>query len=483
MAEIGISLGKRSSAATVAAIPFWVAAFVYALLLSLGNRLLADPDSYWHITSGQWMLSHHQVPTADPFSFTMRGAHWISFEWLSQLAYAGAFALGGWNGVVVLASAAIAAAFGLLAYFLLRQLAPQGMLILILAALVLASPHMLARPHALALPVMVAWAGILVGRLDRGDGPPYAALPLMLLWANLHGSFALGLALIAPVAAEAVLAVRPKRRNEVAARWAFFAVLAFTAACVTPYGPGMFAAIYRTLMLGNALSIIGEWRPQNFGHPAPFELLFLFGIGLALYRGVKLPPIRILVLLGLLHLALSQARHADALAMLAPIFLAAPLAVHAPARAKISAETKLDLPAAALAVVLAGIFTLLGMSLHSNAPDPRNTPQAAIAASDIAHAGPVLNDYAFGGYLIYAGIPPFIDGRGEIYGADFILRHHRAVTLQDLPDFVRLLDEYRIRSTLLAPGTPAVALLDRLPGWRRVYADNIAVVHRRITAH
>jgi hypothetical protein len=44
-----------------------------------------------------------------------------------------------------------------------------------------------------------------------------------------------------------------------------------------------------------------------------------------------------------------------------------------------------------------------------------------------------------------------------------------------------LLDEYRISATLLAPSTPAVALLDRSPGWQRLYADAVAVVHGRRT--
>jgi hypothetical protein len=53
------------------------------------------------------------------------------------------------------------------------------------------------------------------------------------------------------------------------------------------------------------------------------------------------------------------------------------------------------------------------------------------------------------------------------------------VTLTDLPDFLHILDEYRIGATLLSPQTPAVAFLDRLPGWQRIYGDDIAVVHVR----
>jgi len=92
---------------------------------------------------------------------------------------------------------------------------------------------------------------------------------------------------------------------------------------------------------------------------------------------------------------------------------------------------------------------------------------------------PILNDYDFGGYLDFVGISPFIDGRSELYGQTYMLRHDRALGLQNLPDFLRLLDDYSIRTTLLAPSTPAVALLDRLPDWRRAYADEIAVVHTR----
>jgi hypothetical protein len=113
-------------------------------------------------------------------------------------------------------------------------------------------------------------------------------------------------------------------------------------------------------------------------------------------------------------------------------------------------------------------------------PADRITPAAAIRAIGIAKAGPVLNDYDFGGYLDFIGMAPFIDGRGEIYGAKFINRYTRAINLQNLADFLRLLDDYEIETTLLAPETPAVALLDRLPDWRRVYADDVAVVHRRI---
>ena len=143
---------------------------VYALLLTLGPRLLNDPDSYSHIAVGRWIMAHGAVPASDPFSFSMHGAPWISFEWLSQVIYAAAYALSGWAGVVVLAAAAIALAFGLLTRFLLRELSPTLVLVMVIAAVVLTAPHMLARPHVLTLPIMVAWAAALV-RAWTGEHP------------------------------------------------------------------------------------------------------------------------------------------------------------------------------------------------------------------------------------------------------------------------------------------------------------------------
>src|SRR5262245_65487858 len=59
---------------------------------------------------------HHAVPTTDPFSATLRGAHWVAFEWLSQVAFAMVHAAGGWIGVVALTAAAVGVALGLLTW-------------------------------------------------------------------------------------------------------------------------------------------------------------------------------------------------------------------------------------------------------------------------------------------------------------------------------------------------------------------------------
>ena len=464
-----------------AAVPWIAAAGIYLLLIALAPRLLADPDTYSHIALGRWILEHHVVPFVDPFSQTMRGEHWVAFEWLSEIAYASAHSLGGWLAVVALAAAAAAAAFGLLTRFLLREWPPVPALIAVLAGFVLASPHMLARPHMLALPLMVAWVAALIRAVDIGRTPPWQLIPLMTLWANLHGSFTFGLAMIGAVACEALWNASHAERLRVVRQWAVFGVLALAAACLNPYGPEMILVTFRTIALGQALSTITEWRPQDFGHLGPFELIMLAGFGFALYRGVKLSPLRIIMLFGVLHLSLSQSRHADLLGMLAPLFLARPLAEQFDffAAGRTLADTRIATWAPAIAGLLLIAVTGLATARHDIVPAANITPAKAAQSLDIATAGPLLNDYDFGGYLDFVGIAPFIDGRTELYGAEFTIRYDRALNLQNLPDFLRLLDEHKIVTTLLAPTTPAVALMDRLPNWQRVYSDDIAVVHKR----
>ena len=90
----------------------------------------------------------------------------------------------------------------------------------------------------------------------------------------------------------------------------------------------------------------------------------------------------------------------------------------------------------------------------------------------------MLNDYPFGGYLIFAGIPPFIDGRGELFGGPFIARYTREFRWRTCGIFSNCSTSTDSRDAL-SPDTPAVALLDRMPDWQRVYGDDVAVVHKR----
>jgi hypothetical protein len=459
------------------AMPWLITAGLYLLLLTLSDRLLADPDIYWHVRVGEWIIENRAFPHVDTFSYTFAGAPWIAKEWLSQLAFAAARHLAGWAGVAALAALAAAAAFMVLTRILLEKLDPVPTLVLVLAAIVLTAPHILARPHTLALPVMVVWTAGLVGALEAGRAPSWWLLPLMTLWANLHGGFTFGILLAAACGLEALLNSERAKRKTAVIQWGTFGALTVLAACVTPYGVESILMTQRILGLGEALSLLIEWRQQDFSQFSAFEFCLLGGIGFALYRGLTLPPIRIVIVLGLLHMALVHTRNAELLALVAPLFIAGPL------RDRFGQQPHAEEPAprrlAAGLGVVAAIATLGSIAMRNITPGRLATPTAALAALTHANAGPIFNEYGFGGYMISMGVAPFIDGRAELYGGPFVARHHHAVTLENLPDFLVLLDKYKIGATLLAPSRPAVALLDRLPEWQRLYGDDIAVVHVR----
>ena len=463
-------------------LPFLTAGAVYLVLLTAGNALLNDPDSYWHLVVGQWIVDHDTVPRADPFSLTFERAPWIAKEWLSQVIYAAAYGLAGWPGVTLLAAASMAAAFGLMAGFLARHLAPVPVLVLVCAAFVLFAPHALARPHALALPVMVAWVGCLLSAADRRVAPSFWLLLLMPLWANLHGGFTLGLLLAGAIGLDAVVRAPDGQRSATLRHWATFGGAAAAVACLTPYGPESMLVTYRLRSRGAALAAVAEWQSKDYRRLRPIEVCLMAGLGFALMRGVRMPVVRVLILLGLLHLGLSSIRNGDILGLLAPLVIAAPLARQFPEFAAVEGSRLSRQPGLAhVAAVVALLSVSLGFAwLQDWAPDRRISPVAAVDAIEAAGATPVFNDYSFGGYLIYRGVPPFMDGRNEVHGGAFILRHYRAVMLADVSDFLPFLDEYGVQSTLLAPHTPAVAYLDELAGWERLYADDVAVVHLRV---
>ncbi|HXI08142.1 MAG: hypothetical protein ACRC1G_03765 [Bradyrhizobium sp.] len=463
-----------------ALLPVWVGAAIYALFVLAGNRLLLDPDTLWQITVGQWIIDHRAVPTEDVYSFTMHGQPWISTQWLAQVMYAAAFALAGWAGPVVLAATAIATTFALLARFVSRRLPESATLVSVAAALALTVPHAFARPHVLALPLLVAWAAGLTGAADRREAPSWWLLPVMTLWANIHGGFVFGLVLTGGLALDAIWKADASAQKKLLLRWFLFGVAAVAASCITPYGWDALLASQKILSLGEALPLIREWRAADFSSVGPFEVCLLLGMGLALYHGIRLPLMRIVLLLGLVHMALAQGRAAEILALLAPMLLAGPLArqMAGPNAAAAPASPHRAALVACLAVALAA-GTVAYASVQRFEPHMHGSPVAAVTELKKLNLKRVLNDYDFGGYLISRGVATFIDGRTELYGEKFFVDHNAASGLMEPDNLFRLLKQYDIEATILRTQSAATKLLDHIDGWQKVYSDGIATIHLR----
>jgi hypothetical protein len=460
-------------------LPLWIGVGVYALFVLAGNALLIDPDTLWQVTVGQGIIDQRAVPHTDIYSFTMRGQPWISTQWLAQVMYAACYNVAGWAGPVVLAAVAIAVTFALFARALRRHLPDSTTLVFVMGALALMLPHLVARPHVLAMPVMVAWVAGLVAAMDRRAVPSFALLPLMVLWANLHGGFVLGLALTAPFALDAVFSAESEKRSALLLRWILFGVAALVSSCITPYGWNALLASRKILELGSALPLIREWAAADFSGVGTLEITLLLAFGLTLYRGLTLPPLRIVMLLGLLHMALSHNRNLELLALLAPLILAAPLA------RQLGARDPDATPAPAQHLLFAGIAaglvagTVAYASVQHFRPHMQGSPVAAVAELKKLHLARVFNDYDFGGYLIYSGVAPFIDGRTELYGEKFFVEHNNASGLMQPENLFRLLKDYDIEATLMRTQSAATTLLDHMDGWQKIYSDDLATIHLR----
>jgi hypothetical protein len=105
------------------------------------------------------------------------------------------------------------------------------------------------------------------------------------------------------------------------------------------------------------------------------------------------------------------------------------------------------------------------------------------AVEFIRHAGlsgRMLNEYAYGGYLIWT-LPEhkvFIDGRSDVYAWTGVLDEYGAwATLQTDPTL--LLDKYRIEFCLISQSAPMSHVLQYLPGWKRLYSDELSIIFAR----
>jgi len=457
--------------------PACVIAFclAFALLLFL-PPILNDGDTLWQIRTGEWILNHHSIPAIDPFSFTAGNRPWFAHEWLAETLMALAYRAGGMPGIMVLAGVATGLTAAVLLHHLRRFLPGIHAVLALIVAFSNAAPSMLARPHLLAWPCLALWCGGLVTARANRTAPSFWLLPLMLLWVNLHGSFMIGLLLPAAFLLEALLEPGANHPH-VLKTWAVFILGAWVVASVNP--DGVAGVLFPIHMLGmKSLAWVGEWEPTDFSRIQPLELMILASLALGLSGKIRLPPVRLLMLLGLVHGALSHGRNEQLLGIVGVLILADPIGASL-ARGKAEASgTGWPSVAAATVLIAAGALTarmLLPL-------DPERTGAAFTAIIDTVPSGlraePVLNDYGLGGQLIFQDVRPFIDSRADLYGDAFLTRYHRIVS-PNREALDQALSEYAIAWTIFPSGHQLIPLLDQEPGWRRLIEIDGLVIHVR----
>ncbi|WP_309603354.1 hypothetical protein [Sphingomonas sp.] len=453
-----------------------VVAFGLIVPAIIGSSLTIfnDGDIHWHIAAGQWILDHRAVPTVDPFSFTFGGRPWMAFEWGSQLIYGGAYRLEGYAGVAAVVTGLLVALHLIIIANARRWLGPMGVAITIILLNLVIIPMTLARPHMFGWVLLALWLHVLLKAREQSRAPPLIAAALMILWVNLHGSFAIGLVIAAIFALDACIEAR--WRWPVVRGWLLFGIGSALGAMITPNGIDGFLYPLSVAQL-KTLPLIVEWRPSDWSRTPYFFVAIGLAALLMAWRGVKLRLVIAGLLALLLLMAFHQMRHQAVLAIVAAMLL--PKALGRAERGALFDHAHRWRIAVGAGAAIAALL-LFRATLPLEPTENGAYPRSAIAAlpADL-RAAPGLNDYSFGGPLIQAGIKPYIDGRSDMYGDAFFADYQRILD-GDRGAFDRAATHHGLRYTMLAPRYAAlIARLDSDPAWQRIYADQIAIIHRR----
>ncbi len=485
ISPIGTAESDRSNAAMRDLLYFFMLGLLAFAYFSISTSALRDGDTSWHLAAGKWIFAHGAIPTTDPFSYTFLGKPWTAHEWLSEILMFAAYSAGGWTGLLLMFGAVSGLTFVTLAHYVRRWLSFPLALVPLFLSFVGTINHSLARPHLFGWLLLALWMTSLLRARDAARAPSLWTATLMILWANLHGSFVLGLALIAPLALEALWEAGPTDRGRAFLDWTVFGLVSLLASLMTPQGlEGLIFPIKVSMM--TALNHIGEWMPTAFGAIGAFEVVLLSGIFICLYKPVKVPLIRLLLIIGLLHLAFAHIRHQAVFVILSCFLLARPfaLALESEGREKPGPFLLSDLGLRQIWPILAVMAALLGgvgmasFSFARERPDTYGVPQAAIdhIPADL-RARPVFNEYSFGGTLILNTIPVFIDGRNDVYGDAFLDNYIEIVRGGDFEKWEAIQKKWKIEWVIMPPDKGLVTYLDHQSGWVRIYADKWAVIH------
>jgi hypothetical protein len=345
-----------------------------------------------------------------------------------------------------------------------------------------------ARPHVLAFGVMALFTLLLVKASERDQSPPWLALPLMALWANLHAAFTLGFVIAACMGLDALLRAAPERRARLAGLWLLFGLGLLAAACLHPYGVQSIL-INIDMMRGNeSVPLIIEWDPHPLLQPVAARLYVPALMLATLLAAPRANAGRILLAAFMLYLTLKHQRFAMMLVIVTPLLCRDTLAAAVRAALKrfnlfqredpLSSDTWRKPIAAGFAFAFAAL-----PFIADRAELPRiAAPSAALAAVPAElRAQPVYNSYNFGGFLVMNGVPTFIDGRtDQLFTTNFMGPMHQMIRRGDREAFIAFIERYGPRWALVQVGFDDQKMLADSPHWKETYADDIAKVYVRV---
>jgi len=458
-------------------------ATLFTLAFALGGwrsgiSRLSDNSFFWHLRTGQRILEDW-VPRHDPYSFTAAGTPWVAQSWLAEALYGMLDRVAGPFGIRLL-GAVTGALVAALAYRLALVLAADRLRAagLTLGAVGASFSLWSERPLFLGILALVGLLWIVEVPGSAVGRRPLVAIPvLMWLWANIHGTFALGFLYLGLHLVGRWLDGSPpwRGREGTLTRAAAVAVIACV---VNPYGPALLLFPIDLLGRGDILRQVSEWQSPDFRklQGVTFALwLVVFVACLALGR--TRPSRRDLVVsLPFLLLALWAQRNI-ALSPLVALPVAARAVASATSRPELSG--RLNRPLGAMLLGLGLLWTGEAVVTPDFAFDSYPVASIRFLERENLLGRRLMTNDAWAGYLIlrWPGQRVFIDDRYDMYPPEITYDYIRFSKTN--PNWEKILDEYRIDTIVWKQGAPIVQLLDLSPDWERIHRDKLAVVYIR----
>lgn len=477
------------------------AALLAIALFVMGVRETLDPDMWWHLRTGEFILQQG-IPRQDVFAFTVDHP-WVTHEWLSQVVMWLGFVAGDFPGLIVLFALLIALTFWLV--YLSCEGRPYLAAFVVLLAAITSAVVWGVRPQIFNL----LWTAIFVHLVERVKDGRYGRwtlwlLPVfMVIWANLHSGYLLGVVLLGTYVVGEAAQRWWQKGDERTLDWPTIrqlfvvTVVSFLVAALNPSGPELW--IYPFLTLGSsAMQVyIQEWHSPNF-HATffwPFAAMLALGVLGFIYSQRRVTATDVLLFLGTGAAGLLSARHIPLFAIVAAPILARHglAALRGTAVYPVLSGEKEETPTTRgmqalnwLVLLLAVFGGLIWTVTKIGANDTAVAAAFPVQAVDYLQANglaeqPGYNSYNWGGYLIWRGIPVFVDGRADVYGDDFLFYYLQTFDLQE--NWQQPLADYDVAYVLMEANAPLSHVLASRSDWREAYRDQVARIFVRAEAN
>ena len=480
---------------------FFVAcAIVFLLVLFLVIRPLFDPDTWFHLAFGNWVLKHGFIPWGDVFSWTAAGREWISSGWLSSIfiAESNAIAPEGGIGMMLLVAFVLCLQTAICLFYAMKHRALWPAAIVVIAGLGIAGVRFSPRPDIfsqLMLPLLLISLAYPLhftspqNRIVRWLPPVIVAI-----WANLHAGVFVAFPFLAIYAADSLMQYKKDHDRARLIKLIPVALCAVTW-MATPYGWRLLKLPIKIQEIPR-VGLVYEWMPffkHRFPMPTPcyFWLAVMLLVGYMAWKNRRKSNAANMEFAWaalLIVLALWQRRQVGILAAALPVALAPSLKDFA---ASWKALQRIGPPVGA--AVLVGILQFTGANLGTPGLPQRGFDCAKLpcVASDFleanAPAGHMVNSFALGGYLLNRLGPEkkvYIDGRLDVYPHDVWLD---LLALEEsrlgIDEFLKLHPtDYFVLDSRQSVGDPLhiVTRLNQRQDFALVYYDDlVAVLVRR----